>query len=507
MKHVEVKTDTLAAILPTADGLVFPIPASKDKADLGAVLAALPDAARDAALAFATRVRFEGKAKQSMSFDAGGVRIVVLAVASDIAMFDLLTAARNALEPVAASKAKRIALETRLLDERAGDLADAFASALGVRRWVFKKATKKPDKPAPADADDVPAALHILASPKQRDAVAARAELAEQQAEGTNLVRELTRRAANDLDCAAYVSLLEETARQEGLIYKFLAQSTLEAMGAGAFLAVARGSSHRDAGIVALSTFTPGARDPKRKHLVLVGKGIVFDTGGVNVKPADYMFGMEGDMMGSAVALALILAAKRSQWPIDVSAYLAIADNALGEKAYRPNEVVHSLKGTTIETVHTDAEGRMVLADTLHLAAQEKPDLIMDFATLTGACIRAIGSTYAGVFTNRLPELRDRLETAGRVTGERVWAFPLDEDFGTCLESEVADMKQCRLKGGVDHIEAAYFLKHFVGEEIPWVHVDLSAAAHTGGLAHVGGDLNGFGVRFATQFLRDYFRL
>jgi leucyl aminopeptidase len=148
----------------------------------------------------------------------------------------------------------------------------------------------------------------------------------------------------------------------------------------------------------------------------------------------------------------------------------------------------------------------MVLADTLHLASRSKPTLIMDFATLTGACIRAIGTTYAGVFTNR-SELHQDLIKAGVQSGERVWPFPMDKDFAECLESTVADLKQCREKGGVDHIEAAQFLMHFAGDDTPWVHVDLSAIEHTGGLGHVPTDETGFGARFATTFVRNYFDL
>lgn len=510
MKNIfTLDTQELAAVLPRLDGLVLVIPAAAAADDAKTswqkALTGLPDSLRQTAINFGVRAKFAAKPKQAMSFDAdsGKLRVTVVALARDASMFDLLTAARKSLEPLTSSHAVKIGLETRGLPERAADLADAFVAALGAAQWAFKKATKK--SAAPDDDDDAPrAALTILCPSSQHNVITPRAELAAALADGTNLVRTLTRRTANDLDCRAYVQLLDETARTEGLSFRLHSQQELESMGAGAFLAVARGSSHRDAGIVRLSTQTGAIPDPTKKHLVLVGKGIVYDTGGVNIKPAEYMFGMEGDMMGSAVALALVIAAKRAQWPFTVTAYLAIADNATGENAYRPNEIVTSLKGTTIETVHTDAEGRMVLADTLHLAAQEKPDLMVDFATLTGACIRAIGTTYAGVFTNR-PALHAALEKAGRETGERVWPFPLDEDFAECLESEVAEFKQCRVKGGVDHIEAAMFLKHFAGDDVPWVHVDLAPASHTGGLAHVGGDISGFGVRFAARFVLDHF--
>jgi leucyl aminopeptidase len=156
--------------------------------------------------------------------------------------------------------------------------------------------------------------------------------------------------------------------------------------------------------------------------------------------------------------------------------------------------------------IDTDAEGRLVLADTLCMAAQTEPSLIMDFATLTGACVRAIGTTYSGVFTNR-EDLHQDLVKAGKNSGERVWPFPMDKDFASCLESTSADYKNCREKGGVDHIEAAQFLMHFAGDKSPWVHVDLSSIEHGEGLAHVPTTETGFGVRFATEFARNFFKI
>lgn len=148
----------------------------------------------------------------------------------------------------------------------------------------------------------------------------------------------------------------------------------------------------------------------------------------------------------------------------------------------------------------------MVLADTLAIASEEKPNLIVDFATLTGACIRAIGTTYSGAFTNQASNLwHEAIIAAGKSSGERVWTFPMDKDFGEPLESTFADIKQCRLTGGVDHIEAANFLGEFVGDEIPWVHVDLSAVENDGGLAHIGDKFTGFGVGFAARFLKQWY--
>jgi leucyl aminopeptidase len=163
--------------------------------------------------------------------------------------------------------------------------------------------------------------------------------------------------------------------------------------------------------------------------------------------------------------------------------------------------VVRAYNGTTIQVIHTDAEGRMVLADTLSLAASKNPRAIIDYATLTGACIYALTERYSGAFTNR-PEARDAIEAAGTRSGERVWCFPMDEDFDADLESTVADVLQCTTEGKGDHILAARFLNRFVPKTIPWLHLDLAAGQRAGGLAHIATDITGFGVRYTVDLLR-----
>jgi leucyl aminopeptidase len=269
----------------------------------------------------------------------------------------------------------------------------------------------------------------------------------------------------------------------------------LQKMGAGAFCAVAQGSGHEDAAIVHLSSKPKGAK----KRIALVGKGICFDTGGHNLKPAKYMAGMHEDMNGSAVALALMQAVEELGLPVAVDCWLAIAHNHLSPEAYKQGDVVKALDGTSIEVVHTDAEGRMVLADTLTLAARGKPELLVDFATLTGSMVNALGNRYGGLFTSG-DNLAEMAVAAGRVSGERVCVFPLDEDYEAALDSKVADIKQCTLEGEADHILAARFLRRFTGE-LPWLHVDLSAANCAGGLGAVGSEVTGFGVAWGAALI------
>jgi leucyl aminopeptidase len=314
-------------------------------------------------------------------------------------------------------------------------------------------------------------------------------------AEGNVLCRELTVLPPNELTPATYRDRIKQLAKQQGWKHEEFDFKKLTKMGAGAFCAVAQGSAADDAAIVHLRFLHPRAE----KNLALVGKGICFDTGGHNLKPARYMHGMHEDMNGSAVALGILLAATRAAAPVNIDCWMALAQNHISPKAYKQNDVVTALNGITIEVTHTDAEGRMVLADTLTLAARGKPQLIIDFATLTGSMHVALGDRYSGVFATT-DELVAQAVAAGRASGERVCVFPMDADYDSALDSKIADVKQCTLEGDADHILAARFLKRFVGE-VPWIHVDLSGSSCKGGLGAVASDVTGFGVAWGMSFL------
>ncbi len=321
-------------------------------------------------------------------------------------------------------------------------------------------------------------------------------------AAGNNLARWLTALPPSQLDAPAYRRLLRELARKLRLKFRFYGESELRRLGAGAFLAVSRGNAARDAGIVRIS-YRPGAVSRRRASgpdLSLVGKGICFDTGGTNLKPHKSMLEMHTDMEGSAVAVGSLYAMRALGSPLTVDCWLAITENRIGPTAYKPQDVVRAYNGNTIQVIHTDAEGRMVLADTLALAAATKPRAIIDYATLTGACVYALTERYSGAFTNRI-EAREVIEAAGASSGERVWCFPMDSDFDTDLESTVADVLQCAVDGKGDHILAARFLNRFVPKDIPWLHLDLAAGTRTGGLAHIGTEITGFGVRYTVDLV------
>jgi leucyl aminopeptidase len=319
-------------------------------------------------------------------------------------------------------------------------------------------------------------------------------------AAGNHLARWLTMLPPNVLDCVSYRNALRTLAKREGWAFRFYGEPALRRLGAGAFLAVSQANEHQGAGIVRLS-YRPRGAGPRRR-IGLVGKGICFDTGGINLKTQKGMYQMHGDMQGSAVAVGTLLAISQRKLPVQVDCWLALTENQIGARAYRPQDIVRACNGVSIQVVHSDAEGRMVLADTLALASREKPDVLVDFATLTGACVNALTERYSGAFTNRA-DLHPHLQAVGAASGERVWCFPMDDDYDADLETPVADVLQCLAEGKGDHIYAARFLSRFVPAGLPWVHIDLSSSERKDGLAHVPTEYTGFGVRYTTHLLDD----
>jgi leucyl aminopeptidase len=399
-------------------------------------------------------------------------------------IFERQTTLRKALQPLLAEHPAEIAIAVYGTPaERRGEAQLALYVA-----WVngAPMPTRKKKNESP------PLARIRLFGHREQDAFAhVRAT-----AEGNVLCRELTVLPPNELTPGAYRRRVRTLAKKSGWAIEELDMKRLRKMGAGAFVAVAQGSDEDDAAIVRLR-YSP--RGPKHR-IALVGKGICFDTGGHNLKPARYMAGMHEDMNGSAVALGILHAVARARMNVAVDCWLALAQNHISPRAYKQNDVVTALNGTTIEIVHTDAEGRMVLSDTLTLAAREKPELIVDFATLTGSMHTALGDRYSGIFASN-DEIASRALAAAKASGERIAVFPMDDDYDEALDSPVADVKQCTLEGAADHILAARLLKRFT-EERPWIHMDLSGASCKGGLGAVASDATGFGVAWGCALLQ-----
>lgn len=422
--------------------------------------------------------------------DAAGTALAVGMLPVECPTFALLELAgrlaKAVLEEDPASLGVLAAGLSPTLERRAVEAGIAAAWAASFRLPEFKSAAS----PRRRLARIVPLTRH---APDARRAKAV--------AQGTDLVRWLMALPPDRLDPGGFRRAAQLLARRAGISTRFYGEAELARLGAGAFLAVTRGSSRRDAGILRLS-YRP-RRGEGGAPLALVGKGLCFDTGGTNLKSHKGMLDMHTDMGGSAVALASLLALAGMRYPRPVDAWLALAENRIGPDAYKPQDVVTAIDGTTIQVIHTDAEGRMVLADTLALASRTRPVAIVDFATLTGACVYALSDRMSGAFTNR-PGWRGAIEKAGVESGERVWCMPTDPDYDAEIESKVADVSQCAVDGKGDHIYAARFLGRFVREGTPWLHVDLSAATRHGGLGHVPTDVTGFGVRFLVSLLCDH---
>lgn len=419
---------------------------------------------------------------------ARGTLAVIGLVPQSAATFELLSLAGAMMQAAATVEPATLGVATRGLGEGAARALDAGLSAAlasAFRPPAFRSKRRRVATLSTVVALD-PAGVDL---PRLRATAA-----------GNNLARWLTLLPPDRLTPGAYRRIATALARRAGLAVRFYGERELERLGAGAFLAVTRGAASRDGGILRISYRPSRARG--LAPAALVGKGICFDTGGTNLKSHGSMLDMHTDMAGSAVVLATVLALAQLRFRRPLEAWLALAENRIGPRAYVPQEVVTALDGTTVQVVHTDAEGRMVLADTLALASRTRPAAVVDCATLTGACVSALTERYSGAFTNR-PAWRTAIERAGAASGERVWCLPMDEDFDHELESKIADVIQCPSDSKGDHIYAARFLSRFVGKGIPWLHLDLSSATRRGGLAHVPTEVTGFGVRFLTTLLSD----
>jgi leucyl aminopeptidase len=447
-------------------------------------LGAVPHLAALEAALKRRRKKLADLAKSPLTTESDGALVSWAMDDSARSMFERQTLLRKALQPLLAEHPAEIAIAVF------GD-AKARQAAAGLAVYTaLVNGVRLPDRKKKSEGE--PLRTIRLHGHRAKDNFAA----VRAQADGNVLCRSLTVLPPNDLTPGSYRERLRAHAKAEQWGIEEFDMKRLRKLGAGAFVAVAQGSDIDDAAIVHLSYRPRGAK----QVVALVGKGICFDTGGHNLKPAKYMAGMHEDMNGSAVALGILLAASRAKLPVAIDCWLALAQNHISPGAYKQNDVVTALDGTTIEIVHTDAEGRMVLADTLTLASREKPDLIVDFATLTGSMHVALGDRYSGIFATS-DEVAQQALQAAAASGERLCVFPMDDDYDDALDSPVADVKQCTLDGGADHILAARLLKRFTGER-PWIHMDLSASSAKGGLGAVASDVTGFGVAWGYSLLQ-----
>jgi leucyl aminopeptidase len=290
--------------------------------------------------------------------------------------------------------------------------------------------------------------------------------------EAQNYTRSLVNEPGNLLTPLKLAAQARELAAECGLECEILDEHRMRQLGFGALLGVAMGSAEPPVMIVL--KYTPANGPAGSDHLALIGKGVTFDTGGISIKPSDGMEKMKYDMAGAAAVLGAMRAIAALQPAVAVTALAPCVENMPGHKAQRPGDIVTSYQGKTVEVLNTDAEGRLILADALTYAARQGCTHLVNAATLTGAIAVALGSVYAGVFSND-GKLQQRVLEAGRAAGERLWPFPMDEDYKELLKSAFADVANIGGRWG-GSISAAKFLEEFV-EGKPWVHLDIAGTA------------------------------
>lgn len=320
---------------------------------------------------------------------------------------------------------------------------------------------------------------------------------AEAVCSGVYLARDLSNAPANDLTPEKLASCAKKIAENRKIRCEIFDRPRMKKLGMGGLLGVAQGS-HAPPKFIILEYVGAGRRD---KNIVLVGKGITFDSGGISLKPADKMHEMKNDMSGAAAVIGTIKTAAETKLPLNLIGLIPATENLPGGSAYKPGDVLTAFSGKTIEIISTDAEGRVILADALSYAGRFNPAMIIDIATLTGACVVALGEQVAGLLGTD-DELKRKLKKASLDTGEKIWELPLWECYRESIKSDVADLKNAGAREG-GAISAASFLREFAGSH-PWVHIDIAGPAWTtkeGPYCSKGG--TGFGVRLLIRFLRD----
>jgi leucyl aminopeptidase len=343
----------------------------------------------------------------------------------------------------------------------------------------------------------VPVGAVTVLAPKRDTAATAAADHARIVSTAVNIARDLVNTPPGDLIPSVLADRAAALGREHGCTVEILDETALVAGSYGGIVGVGQGSVNPPR-LVQIS-YRP--RKPTA-HLALVGKGITFDSGGLSLKPMAGMLTMKCDMAGAAAALATTIAVAQLKLPIRVDAWLAIAENMPGGAAQRPSDVVTMRNGTTCEVLNTDAEGRLVMADAIARASEDSPDAIIDIATLTGACIVALGQRTYGVMGND-DELRDRIITASKEAGEPAWPLPLLEESRERIESKVADIAHWVAGPAGGAMTAGTFLSTYVGATIPWAHIDMAGPAYNDGppRGYIPSGGTGSTVRALVRFL------
>ena len=377
-----------------------------------------------------------------------------------------------------------------------GDAMAAIGLGATLRNYSFRKfKTKKKDADNGAEGP-----RKLVVQGKDAEKAQGRFQSLKAVARGVWLARDLVNEPANTLGPVEFAAEAEKLG-EAGLSVEILDVDDLTKLKMEALLAVGVGSDRPSR--VAIMQWH-GAEKKSTKPVCFIGKGVVFDTGGISMKPAKGMEDMKGDMAGAACVTGLMLALAGRKANVNAVGIIGLVENMPSGRAMRPGDIIGSMSGQTIEVLNTDAEGRLVLCDLLHYAQERfKPKFIVDLATLTGAIMVALGKEYAGLFSNN-DRLALWLHEAGEATGERLWRMPMDAAYDKEIDSKNADMKNIGGQFG-GSITAAQFLKRFVGD-VPWAHIDIAGVALASNRSEVSESWSsGFGVRLLDRLVADHY--
>ena len=445
---------------------------------------------------FAERAGFEAKAHQTLLVPTAADRsgpdrlIVGLGPAAEVD--------GNRLRSVAGTAGRRTTRHPRV----SVALADSATEATGVlgavqavaEGWVLGAYRFDAHRTAPPEAKVAAVTLTAGGARAVRDAVARGVAAAQ----AVTLARDLVNEPGGELLPTDLAERIKAVAAETGLRSKVETPTGMRRRGLGGVLGVAQGATNEPR-FVEL-TYEPAGKP--RGHIALVGKGVTFDTGGYSLKTSDGMKGMNGDMGGAAavVGAMTLLASRRAE--VKVTGYLPLVENMIGPDAIRVGDVLTMRGGTTVEVLNTDAEGRLILADALRLASEAGPDAIVDLATLTGACMSALGPRVAGLFGSS-GALVERVRSVADSAGESVWPLPMPEHLRSGLDSDVADIRNITGGRHGGALTAALFLRHFVADEIDWAHLDIAGPSWITDAAHgeIPKGATGFGVRLLADLL------
>ncbi len=492
-KHGRVDTETTEALVLThceGEALSKQDAAVLDKAFGGALRELLQSK------------EFEGKAGEVVLFHTQGkvpakrIVFVGLGKKKNVGLDQIRQAMGHAAKRVRQAKAGSFTVALPSTTPRGASLVDvAQVMAEGAILGSYQFNVYRSDAPTGKDVE----AMSVLAPQKsQLRQLTEGIRRGVAMAEATVFVRDLCNHPSNVMTPTKIASESKAIAKETGVSLKVLEQKEMEELGMGALLGVAKGS-HEPPKFIILQYH--GSKKKDDRPVVLVGKTITFDTGGISLKPAESMEHMKADMTGGAEVLATMRAAARLKLPLNLISILPAAENMPGGRAMRPGDVVKTLSGKTVEVQNTDAEGRLILADGLAYATRFKPAALIDIATLTGACVVALGQFAIGMFGTDA-KLKESVRKAGLRAGERVWEMPLWDEYFEQLRSDVADMRNIGGRGG-GMITAALFLSKFVGD-CPWVHLDIASTDWSEReRAYIPKGPTAIGTRLLIQYLID----